>query len=66
MSLKYVHFKIRFTSTVTLTDAGHVSSTRERIVELVKGALVDTDYKVKTKEHVCTVHLASVTRVNKI
>ena len=49
MSLKYVHFKIRFTSTVTLTDAGHVSSTRERIVELVKGALVDTDYKVKIK-----------------
>ena len=41
--------KIRFTSTVTLTDAGHVSSTRERIVELVKGALVDTDYKVKIK-----------------
>ena len=42
-----ISVKIRFTSTVTLSDAGHVSSTRERMVELVRGALADTDYKVR-------------------
>ena len=41
-----IPLQIRFTSTVTLSDAGHVSSTRERMVELVRGALADTDYKV--------------------
>ena len=35
---------------MTLSDAGHVSSTRERMVELVKGALIDTDYKVGERE----------------
>ena len=37
---------------MTLSDAGHVSSTRERMVELVKGALIDTDYKVGEREEV--------------
>jgi hypothetical protein len=42
--------KVRFTSTVTLTDAGHVAATRERIAQLIKAGLSDTDYKVRDEK----------------
>jgi integrator complex subunit 11 len=37
---------IRFTSTISLTDAGSVQATQARLAELVKASLADSDYQV--------------------
>ncbi len=44
--------KVRFTSTVALSDAAgsSVSATRDRIALMIRGALSDTDYKVAAQE----------------